>query len=202
MLGAKEPWSQPHLSSEVLVMEGEWHKPYFYKQTIDILKVSEGERQIIWVGVSPVAPSGTCSRVKVTTGPCTPEPPPPPSHTTGCPGQNPWIPQFSNEKFHLSPIRHFSLNLSAASPSLSRSLFQPVSRERSSPSRCFAARKEPPPLTTILTDTKLQPPTSNWLNGKGPQYMQSTLPLSCHVLPQTQHKHFPPLTSSSYWACH
>ena len=28
ILGAKGPWSQPHLSSEVLVMEGERHKPY------------------------------------------------------------------------------------------------------------------------------------------------------------------------------
>ena len=49
-------------------MEGEWHKPYFYKQTIDILKVSEGERQIIWVGVSPVAPSGTQWHVQQSEG--------------------------------------------------------------------------------------------------------------------------------------
>ena len=68
MLGAKGPWSQPHLSSEVLVMEGEWHKPYFYKQTIDILKESEGERQIIWVGVSLVAPSGTQWHVQQSEG--------------------------------------------------------------------------------------------------------------------------------------
>ena len=102
---------------------GEWWKPAL-KQALGMY-VLEGNK-LGWC-----EPCGTCSRLKVTTGPCTPEPPPAPSpfpHYELTRPKPPWLPQFSPEKIPPPSIYAHCICTFFSTPSPFSPL-QPVSRE-------------------------------------------------------------------------